>query len=111
MGGCGKQLVGVSPGQPRPSGRHLAPGSAGRGLRPVVLGLCPRTALGWCGATAPQEGPTGWEPVRPVHPPPASVSLEDFVINSLENKNKYMYINGGFLVFYLSSFIRKVEIR
>ena len=37
--------------------------------------------------------------------------LEDFVINSLENKNKCMYINGGFLVFYLSSFIRKVEIR
>lgn len=37
--------------------------------------------------------------------------LIDAVINSSEEKNKYVYVAGGFLAFCLSSFIRKVEIK
>lgn len=67
-----------------------------------------------------------WGGVGPLHPGKAQPGgklrvlfivllllspLRDLVISSLENKIKYIYINGGFLVFCLSSFIRKVEIK
>lgn len=78
---------------------------------PLCWGSIPRRLWGGVGPLRPGKAQPGGK-LRVLFIVLLLLSpLRDLVISSLENKIKYIYINGGFLVFCLSSFIRKVEIK